>query len=594
MKLVIRLFLFTFLLSAAVFADNYTTPGTGVKWTLNDLVANSGGDVTYSGGIYYVNDTVKISYPDTLCIYSDATVKFAANTYLAVRGTLLVNPPTSVRFTAQDAATGYLGMRVDTSSTTILRKLTFEYGVSLKISDCSIRLDSCIIQNNNNSSSTSFGSAAVSLYRSNSIFTNCQFLNNNRAAITGGANVNNAPKIIGCLFMGNDVTNYNTPHINLGPTGADTALILNNKILRGSTNCGGIGFLPLADVHVIISNNVIKNNRYGITISGGSNINALISYNQIDSNNTQNNPNLGGSGISISGGTATSQQNTIITGNMIRWNLWGVTIQNRAKPNLGNLTNADTTDDGKNVFVNNTNATTFGIDLYNNTVDTIYAQHNYWNTTNLDSIEARIYHFVDNSALGPVIYSNAIVPVELSSFSASANNNGVVLNWNTATEKNNSGFAVERRTENSIWEKIGFVAGSGSTTEIRNYSFTDNAPANGKYYYRLKQIDFDGTISYSKEVEVNINQIYAYNLGQNYPNPFNPSTQIKFSLAKAGFVTLKVYNILGKEVASLLSGQKAAGNYTLNFSAQNLSSGVYFYTLKTNDYVQTKKMTILK
>ncbi|MDP4116439.1 MAG: T9SS type A sorting domain-containing protein [Bacteroidota bacterium] len=594
MKKIIQLFLFTLLLISATYADNYTTPGTGVKWSLSDLVANSGGDVTFSGGIYFVNDTIKISYPDTLYITSDATVKFALNTFLIARGTLIINPPTGVKFTAQDITTGFYGVRVDTSSTTLLRKLTLEYGVSLRISDCSITIDSCIFQYLNNNASTSFGSGAITLFRSNSTITNCQFLNNNRGGITGGANISNAPKIIGCLFQGNDVTNYNTPQINMGSSGTDTIKILNNKILRASTNCGGIGFLPIGDLHAVITGNVIKNNRYGITISGGSNINALISYNQIDSNNIQNSPTLGGSGIAIGGGSATSQQNTIITGNLIRWNLWGVTIQNRAKPNLGNIANADTSDNGKNIFVNNTNATTYGIDLYNNTVDTIYAQNNFWNTTSLDSIEARIFHFVDNSALGPVIFTFPIVPVELSSFTASVNNNSVILNWSTATEKNNSGFEIERKAEGANWQKLGFVAGNGTTTEKRNYSFADASISNGSYSYRLKQIDFDGSVNYSSETAVDFSKNFNYSLSQNYPNPFNPSTQIKFSVAAPGMVTLKVYNILGKEVASLINEHKEAGNYTYNFNAQNLSSGVYFYTVKTGNFVQTKKMTLLR
>jgi len=594
MKKIIQLFLFTLLLISATYADNYTTPGTGVKWSLSDLVANSGGDVTFSGGIYFVNDTIKISYPDTLYITSDATVKFALNTFLIARGTLIINPPTGVKFTAQDISTGFYGVRVDTSSTTLLRKLTLEYGVSLRISDCSITIDSCIFQYLNNNASTSFGSGAITLFRSNSTITNCQFLNNNRGGITGGANISNAPKIIGCLFQGNDVTNYNTPQINMGASGTDTIKILNNKILRASTNCGGIGFLPVGDLHAVITGNVIKNNRYGITISGGSNINALISYNQIDSNNIQNSPTLGGSGIAIGGGSATSQQNTIITGNLIRWNLWGVTIQNRAKPNLGNIANADTSDNGKNIFVNNTNATTYGIDLYNNTVDTIYAQNNFWNTTSLDSIEARIFHFVDNSALGPVIFTFPIVPVELSSFTASVNNNSVILNWSTATEKNNSGFEIERKAEGANWQKLGFVAGNGTTTEKRNYSFADASISNGSYSYRLKQIDFDGSVNYSSETAVDFSKNFNYSLSQNYPNPFNPSTQIKFSVAAPGMVTLKVYNILGKEVASLINEHKEAGNYTYNFNAQNLSSGVYFYTVSTGNFVQTKKMTLLR
>ena len=146
MKKLSCLFILALLFISAASAGNYITPGTGIRWNLDDLVTYSGGSVTFSAGQYNVIDTVKISATDTLMITSDATVKFAKNTFLAARGTLIINPPTGVLFTAQNTADGYYGMRIDTSSSTLLRKLTFEYAVSLKITDCSPTLDSCIIQ----------------------------------------------------------------------------------------------------------------------------------------------------------------------------------------------------------------------------------------------------------------------------------------------------------------------------------------------------------------------------------------------------------------------------------------------------------------
>jgi hypothetical protein len=407
MKKLSYIFIFAILFISSASAGNYVTPGIGVKWNLDDLVTNSGGSVTFSAGQYNVIDTVKISATDTLMITSDAIVKFAKNTYLAVRGTLIINPPTGVLFTAQNTVDGYYGMRIDTSSSTFLRKLTFEYAVSMRISDSNPTLDSCIIQYNNNNASTTFGNGAIAVFRANPYITNCKFLNNNRAAIQGGANIANAPKIIGCYFFGNDKTHQNVPQINLGTSGTDTTKILNNQILRGDTNSGGIGFLPIGNVYTVITGNIIKNNRYGITFNGSTNINAVVSYNTIDSNNTQGSPTLGGSGISFTGGSASAiGQNTIVTGNLIRWNLWGITIQGRSKPKLGNITNADTSDDGKNsIYGNYNNSATPRIDLYNNSVDEIYAQNNYWGFDNLDSIEAHIYHYTDNIALGPVIYT---------------------------------------------------------------------------------------------------------------------------------------------------------------------------------------------
>ncbi len=591
MKTYLQSIVLIFLLTASAFS-NYNTPGTGVKWNLDDLVTNSGGLVTFSGGEYFVNDTIRISLNDTLYIYDNAVVKFAAATFLSVRGTLLINPPLNVTFTAINTTDGYLGMRIDTSSTSELRKLTFEYAVSLRLNDCSPVIDSCIIRYNNNATSTSFGNGAIALFRASPLITNSLFLENKRAAIQGGANIANAPKIIGNTFLGNDVTNANVPQINLGTTGSDTTKILNNRILRASTNSGGIGFLPIGTVNAVITGNLIINNRYGMTFNGGSNINALISYNQIDSNNTQGDPMLGGSGIAFSGGSSTSHQNSIVTGNLIRWNLWGVTIQNGSRPNLGNLFNADTTDDGKNVFLENNNSSTPLIDLYNNSTDTIYAQNNFWGSDDSLFIEMRIFHYPDNNALGPVYYTPYIIPVELLTFSADVLGNSVRIKWQTATELNNNGFELLRNGE-----AIAFIPGNGTTAEIKNYSYTDKNVSAGKVRYALIQLDYDGTRTVIKEAEVEIESMpLTYALMQNYPNPFNPATKINFSIPVQEHVSLKIYNVLGSEVAGLINEVKEAGNYTaeIDMNKSGLSSGVYFYTLKAGSFKQTRKMVILK
>jgi hypothetical protein len=586
MKNYIYIFLFSFLITSNLLA-NYNTPGTGVKWNLDDLVLNSGGLVTFSAGEYTVSDTIYISLNDTLCIYDNAVVKFAPLTFLSVRGTLLINPPAGVLFTAVDTTNAFYGVRIDTTNSCVVKKLTFEYAVSFKLMDCSIIIDSCIFRYNNNATSTTYGNGAISLFRSKPVITNSLFQENKRAAIQGGANIANAPKIIGNTFIGNNTTNQNVPQINLGATGADTVFILNNQILRASNNSGGLGFLPLGDVRTVISGNVIKNNRYGMTFNGGSNINALISYNQIDSNNTQNNPALGGSGIAFSGGTATSQQNSIVTGNLIRWNLWGVTIQGRSKPNLGNINNADTTDDGKNYFFGNTNSTTPFIDLYNNSVDTILAQNNYFGPE--DSVEARIFHFPDNNALGPVLYL-PLIPVELTSFSAIAEGNSVLLTWQTATELNNNGFEIRRNNE-----VITFVPGFGTSSESREYSFFDEELSPGKFIYTLIQIDYDGTRSVLRQVEVEISSSpLVFKMDQNYPNPFNPSTKISFSVPVSGRVTIKVFNSIGEEAAILIDKIMEAGNHSVDFNAVNLPSGIYLYQMSSDNFISSKKMILLK
>ena len=197
-------------------------------------------------------------------------------------------------------------------------------------------------------------------------------------------------------------------------------------------------------------------------------------------------------------------------------------------------------------------------------------------------------------------------PVELTSFTANVSGSNVKLNWETATEINNYGFEIERAAENSEWQKIGFVEGAGNSNSPKKYSFTDNVGKSGSYSYRLKQIDVNGDYKYSQIVEVSVGLPTKFELKQNYPNPFNPTTTIKYSIPSviarseatrqsAGMlVQLKVYDMLGREVATLVNREQTPGNYAVEFDASRFSSGVYFYTLKAGEFTSTKKMILMK
>ena len=192
-------------------------------------------------------------------------------------------------------------------------------------------------------------------------------------------------------------------------------------------------------------------------------------------------------------------------------------------------------------------------------------------------------------------YTFSFVPVELVSFSAEAFGGNVNLSWITATELNNQGFQIERRnSESAEWTEIGFVNGNGSSTEIKYYSYTDNSVPVGKYFYRLKQMDFSGGYEYSNEIEVTILQADDFVLNQNYPNPFNPSTKISFIIPNSSFVTLKVFDVLGNEVETLINGDISAGSYEIEFNGKNLTSGVYFYNLTAGNFSKTMKMILSK
>jgi len=226
--------------------------------------------------------------------------------------------------------------------------------------------------------------------------------------------------------------------------------------------------------------------------------------------------------------------------------------------------------------------------------------------SNLDSIGGGWFRIF-------ITYDN-VIPVELSSFTASVlqNEEAVQLNWTTVTETNNSGFEIQKTSPlpspyqgeggeaGRGWEAIGFVPGFGTTTEPKSYSFIDEDISTGTYKYRLKQIDFDGSFEYSNEIEVEVDFTPKdFVLYQNYPNPFNPATSIKFEIPGQArndnvLVTLIVYDVLGNEVATLVNEEKQPGVYEVEFDASNLTSGIYFYVMRADNFINTKKFVLIK
>ena len=200
------------------------------------------------------------------------------------------------------------------------------------------------------------------------------------------------------------------------------------------------------------------------------------------------------------------------------------------------------------------------------------------------------------------------LPVTLTSFTALIvpSASGVRLEWKTSSEVNNYGYTVQRKGEGDpdFTDLPGaFVAGKGTTVEPQAYSYVDGSVAKaGSYSYRLKQQDLDGTVHYTQSVNINVMVTdvaeaapKVFQLMQNYPNPFNPSTQVKFSVETTGKATVKVYNMVGEQVATLFDGTAEAGRYYVaTFDASRLATGIYFYRITTEKKNDVKKMLLVK
>ena len=219
----------------------------------------------------------------------------------------------------------------------------------------------------------------------------------------------------------------------------------------------------------------------------------------------------------------------------------------------------------------------------------------------LDDI--RIYNYaLTESEIQDLYNDDEFIPVELHSFSCTAIGKSILIKWNTATEKNNQGFILEKFIDDN-WEELQFIAGYGNSTVQHEYQYIDHyefISFKGEVKYRLKQIDFDGSINYSDVISIDVDFTpKEFALYQNYPNPFNPITTIKYSIPNEGakrtfHVHIVVFDVIGNEVSTLVNENKPPGNYKVEFDAFNLPSGIYFYRLQSADYISTRKMLLLK
>lgn len=397
-----KIILSTFLLflTFIAFAQDYTTPNTGVIWTLDDIAAASPTTITISGSDYTLLGNLTIAENDAVIIDSDLTLLIDDAKLITVFGAFTVNS-NAVTITALDENAPYDGFRFEEFSTINISNATIEYGGGLRVLTETFSIDNCTLTNNVSGATTS---AVIQLSRGMPQITNNTISFNENPAIGSAANSAISAYIFNNMIEGNNQANSNRPQINLGPTMANEFTeIIQNTIIGDPAleQAGGIAIANFVggNVNVVIDNNIIRGNRYGITILGINN-SAEITNNIIEDNNIQGDPNLGGSGINLNSSTAS--EDVIISGNEIRRNLWGITLQGSASANLGD----DANNPGENIFAENENGGQVYA-LYNNTANAISAKNNCWiegQQSTEQQVEDVIFHSVDDPTLGEVIF----------------------------------------------------------------------------------------------------------------------------------------------------------------------------------------------
>ncbi|HKK40568.1 MAG TPA: T9SS type A sorting domain-containing protein [Cryomorphaceae bacterium] len=378
----------------------YSSPNSSLTLSLQDLVEESNGAVQFSDDTYEIYENITISETDTLVVESEMVV-LDEGVLITIAGGFLCTSSSFSQLNCCDAH--YEGFRFEETAVADIFNTLILYGGGIQVLTGDFRLEASTVSYHNTGQTTG---AAVDLSTGKPEIINCTFLQNEVAAIGSAANSDAAPLITGCTFNGNVTDNSNRPQINLGPSGTDTTFVTQN-IIQGDpslTNVGGMAFSLLVggEGHLVFSGNEVFDNRYGMTVFG-ANVTSRITDNAFLDNDTQQEPFLGGSGISITG---FGENNHLILNNVFVGNLWGITLITDAKANLGETDNPDI-GPGGNFFNNNGNEGALYA-LFNNTENTIFAQGNCWDSSDDDltlaEAELVISHVMDDPELGEVIF----------------------------------------------------------------------------------------------------------------------------------------------------------------------------------------------
>jgi hypothetical protein len=384
----------------------YVTPDTGVNWSMDDLVSHSNGVVTGSSGNYVIHSDLTISLNDTLTFLTgDCEIFCEQDVLITVQGVFLsfLEDLSGNTITFKGDEDYFKGFLFDGSNGSVMRNVVVNFAGGIKLIESDVYFRNCIFEGFNTENCT----GAVDIFKSDPEFHLCSFVSNDGPAIKSAANAESAPLIDSCFIEYNVMTNVNMPQVNLGTTPPDDTIVISNCLiagLPGNNMVGGIAVSTLAGgvLNAIIENTHVVECRYGIAVYG-NNIFTAIRGNTLRYN-TDSDPMQGGSGISYWGDETNV---SVVSNNIIRDNLWGITILNKAKPNLGEV--GDEESPGYNEIYDNGNDGKI-YDVYNNTPGNIKAENNYWGTEVADSIEAHIYHHTDDAALGEVDYIPFLKP----------------------------------------------------------------------------------------------------------------------------------------------------------------------------------------
>lgn len=375
--------LFTALACASFYAQ-FTSPGTGVTYNLSSLAIAAPGTVINNTTSFQFLKDVTIAAGDKLIIDENTTLMMDKDVTLFINGEYKSNMDNLV-ITSSIAGQPYKGIRFDDNSVVNIKNTTIEKGGGIRVNSSNFIMDNCIVRHNVSGLVT--GGAIVFGGGISPIVKNSQFIENDLPALASGANITVSATFDNNYFYGNNKSNGNRPQINMGPGGVSGINITNNTIIgdRNLKMTGGIAASALlgGPNKVFIHNNVIKDNRFGVTV-GGNTSSGIISKNIIENNNSQNDPMQGGSGINLIGSGTSSTMNIMVRENQVRGNLWGITLQGTAQANFGS-DQVGKENIGKNIFKNNGNNGTISA-LYNNTPNNLEAKFNCWREGELSTL----------------------------------------------------------------------------------------------------------------------------------------------------------------------------------------------------------------